>query len=228
MFSDFLRSLGQQTGEEKDSDGEEDKGEKKPKPEEELAKKLEKIAIQTKTGFFPKFIRGQIMRMAPVQLDRTLFPTVIIGTVSKIFDSEQFDQDVEAYRKHFNYDTIEHHHIIKMMPIPSDLDIVNSEDATETLYEVIKIINTEDKIDTLRIVQIGCSHPKFIFEAIETLVKEVNFIGPKKVQFVTTGDSSDSDKLNFWRSQCVKGLISQVDFYNTQLYHPFGYFKLND
>lgn len=189
-----------------------------------LNEDCDKKPCKTNLSFFAGNLRGKVLKMSATTLSTELVPTIIIGTISQVYDENMWDKDMIEVGSHFNIDVtndVANVFQIKMEPVPEDPTKMDSAKAIKLMERAVYHINTGNRV---RIVRVGISSTEFFFEAMSYLLQQWTS-ADKVVQFVTAGDTQGSKMLNFCKSLCLSGKCKEIEFYDTQDYHPFGFYK---
>lgn len=180
--------------------------------------------LRENLSFFSNTLRGKVLKMVSTELTTTTLPTIIIGTISPVYDEDMWDKDMLAVGDHFNLnvtDDVNNVFAIKMISTADNPKVLDTAKAIKLMEMAVFKINAGDRI---RIVRIGISSTEFFFEAVSYLLNQWS-AKEKKVQFVTSGDTDRNKMYSFCKSLCISGYCQELEYYNTQDYHPFGFFK---
>lgn len=186
-------------------------------------KKVEKPRKEN-LSFFSNNLRGNMLKMTSTELTTATQPTIVIGTISPVYDENMWDKDMLEVGAHFNLSVandVNNVFAIKMESTPDNPKVLDTAKAIKLMEMAVYRINAGDHI---RIVRVGISSTEFFLEAVSYLLKQWS-AKEKKVQFVTSGDTDHNEMFSFCKSLCLSGICQEIEYYNTQDYHPFGFFK---
>lgn len=185
--------------------------------------------ISEHLAFIPKQQRSKVLVMTATELPMPTMPTAFIGTIQPNYTNELWKDDIYKWSAYFqdlglNQPTFE----IKLLPLRESTNIMDSADAISKIEEMLDLANQLPAGEMIRIVHLGTSYSNFLYEAISYLLKEWKEPGgalrvKKQLQFITSGDTKNRDLCDFCHWLCISGVCQYVAFYNTTLYHPFGY-----
>jgi len=175
-------------------------------------------------SFFSSNLRGNVLKMTAKPLTTKLIPTIIIGTISQVYDENMWEKDIIVVESHFDLkvsDDPANVIAIKMEAIPDNPKIMDSVKAIKLIERAVFHINSGNHI---RIVRVGISSSDFFYDAVSYLLKEWT-ADDKVVQFVTAGDTKENEIFEFCKSLCLSGTCKEIEYYDTHDYRPFGLFK---
>jgi hypothetical protein len=180
--------------------------------------------LKENLSFFSGNLRGKVLKMTSSDLNTAVLPTIVIGTISAAYDENMWDKDMLEVGAHFNLtvsDDVNNVFLIKMEPLSDNPSVMDSSKAIKLMERAVFRINTGNSI---RIVRVGISSTRFFYEAVSYGLNQWTST-EKKVQFVTAGDTKRNKMFEFCKSLCLSGACTEIEYYDTQDYHPFGFFK---
>jgi hypothetical protein len=195
---------------------------------EDVAK--EEIPNSAHKAFVPQNVPAELLLIQAQQTSsQHNMPTFIMGTIARLYTEDMFAADVQRVGQHFGIDTTnpDQVRVIKMKPILKDdgtaSDLLDADQAVRDILGAIAVLN-HHTLAYFRIIRLGPTGTKLFYQGVKQILKKWQTTGPKQIQFVTTSDSEDEEILRFCKSLCLSGLCHQIQYYNTQDYHPFGDF----
>jgi len=157
--------------------------------------------------------------------------TTFIGTIRANYTAPMWQADVQKWKDHLVLQ--KRHYEIPLMPLVINdqvLDIMDSSDAIPKIGAALEALNTVPVGEKIRLICLGTAHCHFLFQAIAHLLKEwkeprgnLRPLRNKHVQFITSGDTRDRNMDHFCPWLCISGACHSIEFYNTIMYHRFGY-----
>lgn len=183
-----------------------------------------KKPLKENLSFFTGNLRGKVLKLSSTALTTEVLPTIVIGTISEVYDEGMWDKDIGEVETHFHLkvsDDVNKVFAIKMEPLPDNPQVMDSAKAIKLMERAVFHINAGNRI---RIVRVGISSTEFFYEAVSYLLNQWT-AQEKIVHFVTTGDTKRNKMFEFCKSLCLSGACKEIEYYDTRDYHPFGYFK---
>jgi len=184
-------------------------------------------------SFIPEEQRSNSLLMVSQAPSRQDMPTAFIGSVRKNYTPAMWNEDVKKWKSHFGPN--QEFYEIPLMPVIINnqvFDVMDSSDAIPKIETALRAVNQLPVGEKIRLVCLGTGHSHFLYEAIAYLLNQwrdpTGNLRPndgKHVQFITSGDTKDTDMSNFCQWLCISGKCHVIEFYNTMLYHPFGYYS---
>lgn len=181
-------------------------------------------------SFIPQRLRSKALFMYSEEPKMQMMPTVFIGTIRPNYTEEMWKIDVDKWKTHFETGKVTQiYGEMKLLPLPENSSILDSADAILKIHSVLPTINALPVREGIRVICLGTGYSSFLYDAISYLFKEwkepdgITKRGYKHMEFITSGDTENRDLSDFCQWLCISDTCQSVAFYNTMMYHPFGY-----
>lgn len=177
-------------------------------------------------SFIPREQLSNVLVMKSKQPRKENMSTAFIGVLRSNYIQPMWHEDVQKWKNHFGQN--QPYYEIPLLPIPQHAEVLDSSDAILKIEQALKDMNELPPDVKIRVVCLGTGYSNFLYDALTYLLKEwKNPDGTlrkaKHMQFVTSGDTSRRDLSNFCQWLCISDTCQTVEFYNTHVYHPFGF-----
>jgi hypothetical protein len=188
--------------------------------------------IDYSVSFLPTTVRSPVLQMRAVPYEYKDIFTVFMGTIRPSYTKERWEKDLTHWREIMKCQSFVDIEIMPMMSEGKMRDATDSLDAIPKIEKAIEKLNQLEDKAPIRLVCLGNGFSNFIYDAITFLLREwKNSDGStrteKHLEFVTCGDTRNTDLCNYCRWLTVSKVCTAVDFYNTMEYHPFGFIAPN-
>jgi len=179
-------------------------------------------------SFIPQQLRSNVVLMTSQPLRTDVMNTLFVGTIRPNYREEMWASDVQKWQNHLGVQPF-----LEIKMIPVNTPPYHELDAADAIPKIEPALNHMNKLEDnacIRIICLGTGYAAFLYKAITYLLKEWRnrdgtLRSNKYMQFYTSGDTAKNDIFNFCKWLCISGTCENIEFYNTQDYHPFGYCK---
>jgi len=155
-------------------------------------------------------------------------PTIFIGIIDETYPESLWNDHLDRFKKLFTIcdNTFME---LKLCPSRKDGGRVDHFKLSADVAKALDMLNQTSNLCGLRFVRLGTSSSPAMEEASESLIRgwDVSF-DKKCVQFVSLGDSDDSQWLKFTYSLCIRQVCFELQFFNTNDYNIHGFLEFNN
>ena len=182
-------------------------------------------------AFIPTQLHDNTITLNATTLNREHMKTVFIGITTSSYTPSMWDEDARKWMNDFQL-LKQNCTDVKMQELRDSPGKVDCARAVVEINAALVILSNVPCGEPIRVICLSPSMAQLTLDTLTYLIREwktsddtVRLATDKKLQVVTTGDSSTFNLFKLCQRLCIAGVCQSIEFYDTMSYYPFGHYR---